>query len=190
METDSGFLVNNLIQTDTAINPGNSGGPLLDTDGRVVGMNVSIVSPTGANIGIGFALPADTVTRVTDQIVATGRVRRGWIDLVGVPLDRALAQAAGLDVSRGLLVTRTLAGGNADDAGIRDGRRGRTIQRGSYVIPVEGDVIVAVNGSEVTSLATYFGALATTQPGDEVTVVLRRDEQTIETRVTLVARRD
>ena len=190
METDSGFLVNNLIQTDTAINPGNSGGPLLDSDGLVVGMNVSIVSPTGANVGIGFALPADTVVRVADQLVATGRVDRGWIELTGVPLDPALAQAAGIAVSRGLLVTRVARDGNADRAGIRGGEDGRTVQRGSYVIPVEGDVVVAVNGTQIVSLATYFGALATTQPGDQAVVLLRRGDQEIRTSVELTSRRN
>lgn len=187
-ETESGFLVNNLIQTDTAINPGNSGGPLLDSEGLVVGMNVSIVSPTGANIGIGFALPADTVMRVAGQIVREGRVERGWIEIVGVPLDRALAQAAGISVTRGLLVTRVTEGGNAVAAGIRDGGDGRVLQRGGYAIPVDGDVIVAVGSYEVSSLSTYFGALETTQPGQRVEVTIVREGREMELTVELTSR--
>lgn len=188
METDSGFLVNNLVQTDTAINPGNSGGPLLDSEGTVVGMNVSIVSPTGANIGIGFALPADTVLRVARQIIAEGRVERGWIELQGVPLDRSLAQAAGIGVSRGLLVTRVRESGNAAEAGLQGGEDGRVLQRGGYSIPVDGDVIVAVDGFEVTSLATYFGALETTQPGQRVAVTVVRGGERLELAVELTSR--
>ncbi len=189
METQSGFLVSNLIQTDAAINPGNSGGPLLDSDGLVVGMNVMIVSPTGASVGIGFALPADTVLRVSEQLIVEGRVTRGWIEIAGVPLDRGLARGAGLAVERGLLVTRVEPGGNGARAGLRDGGGGRTVQRGPYAIPVEGDVIVEVDRAQITSLATYLGALTATQPGDVVTVKVLRDGREVEIPVELVARR-
>ncbi len=190
MESRSGFLVSNLIQTDAAINPGNSGGPLLDTDGYVVGMNVMIVSPTGASVGIGFALPSDTVVRVSEQLIAEGRVIRGWIEVVGVPLDIGLARSAGLSVDRGLLVTRVAPGGNAASAGIRDGEGGRTVQRGPYAIPVQGDVILEIDGARITSLATYFGALTATRPGDRITVLVLRDGQEIELTVQLVSRPD
>ena len=188
MESRSGFLVSNLIQTDAAINPGNSGGPLLDTEGSVVGMNVMIISPTGASVGIGFALPSDTVMRVSEQLIAEGRVLRGWIEIVGVPLDTSLARAAGLAVDRGLLVTRVESGGNAARAGIRDGIGGPTVQRGPYSIPIRGDVILEIGGSRVTSLATYFGALTETTPGDRVPVLVLRDGREIELVVHLVAR--
>ena len=186
-QSESGFIINNLIQTDAAINPGNSGGPLLDTDGRVVGMNVMIVSPSGGSVGIGFALPADTVVRTTEQLIAEGRVVRGWIELVGVAVDRTLARAAGLPVERGLLVTRVVPGGNAARAELRDGEGGRTVHLG-YPIPVEGDVILEVGGQRVTSLASYFGALTATRPGDVVTLRLLRDGREFETTLELVAR--
>ncbi len=188
MESRSGFLVSNLIQTDAAINPGNSGGPLLDTHGFVVGMNVMIVSPTGASVGIGFALPSDTVVRVSEQLIAQGRAVRGWIEIVGVTLDPVLARSAGLAVDRGLLVTRVVPGGNAARAGMRDGAGGSTVQRGPYPIPNQGDVILEIGGTRVTSLATYFGALTATRPGDQVTVLVLRDGREIELVVHLVAR--
>jgi S1-C subfamily serine protease len=188
METESGFIVQNLIQTDAAINPGNSGGPLISSDGRVVGMNVMLVSPTGSNVGIGFAIPSDTFVRMAEQIIDEGRVTKGWIDIHGVALNSALAATAGLSVTNGLLVTRVIDGGNADRAGLVDGSRGRTVMRGGIPIPVEGDVIVAIDSQPITTLADYLGALQTTQPGDVVELTVVRDGQTRMVTVELVAR--
>jgi serine protease Do len=121
-----------LIQIDAAINPGNSGGPTFDLEGRVIGINTIILSPTGASIGIGFAIPAETAKAVIAQLLETGSVTRGWLGVQFQPLTPALAGALGLKETRGALVAEPFADGPAEKAGI-----------------APGDVIASVNGEIV-----------------------------------------
>ncbi len=177
-----------LIQTDAAINPGNSGGPLLDRQGRVIGVNTLIVSPSSASAGIGFAVPIDAAARVVGELLATGRVARGWIEFDGIALDRRLARAAGIDAREGILVTEVAPDGNAAAAGLRGGGGGRTVRLGRHREPVEGDVVVALDGDAIATIAELLAALAPTSPGDDVTLTVVRDGELRELTVTLVER--
>ncbi len=188
MQTQSGFIVRNLIQTDAAINPGNSGGPLLNSSGELVGINVMIVSPTGGNVGIGFSIPSNVAKRIVGQIIEGGTVMRGWIELDGVALDSQLARDAGLNRSKGLLVTYVEPGGNAEKAGLHGGEAGKFVQQGSVWVPIGGDIIVAVEGHPVTTVIEYLGSLEATRPGDVVSLTIVRGTKTIELPVVLTAR--
>ncbi len=128
--------IEDVIQTDAAINPGNSGGPLLDSAGRLIGVNTQIYSPSGASAGIGFAIPVDTVSWAVPQLIASGRIMRPALGIY--PLADAVAQRAGIE---GVMFVRVEEGGPADVAGLRPLRRDN---RGR-VVP--GDVIVAIDGS-------------------------------------------
>lgn len=176
MKNSANRIIRNMIQTDAAINPGNSGGPLLDMNGRMVGINTMIVSSSGSSAGIGFAIPAETAARVVSDLLKFGRVQRGAIQMSIVQLNNSIAQYAGLDVSRGVLVSNVVKGGNADAAGVNGGTQ--PARYGSQVIYLGGDVVTKIGDIKISSLADYFSALEDKRPGDVVKVTLhsgRRD---------------
>ena len=181
-------IVRNMIQTDASINPGNSGGPLLDTQGRMIGINTMIYSPTGGSVGIGFAVPINTAKRVAAEIITHGRVRRGWIDATVVQLFPALVRHARLPVDSGLMVSRTRRGGLAERAGLRQGTD--PVQYGRSIIYVGGDIITAVNGMRTSSLADLFSALEDNRPGDIVRVDVIRAGNNITLNIPLANRED
>jgi S1-C subfamily serine protease len=162
--TPEGFIIRELIQTDAAINPGNSGGPLLNMQGEMVGINTMILAPAGGNVGIGFAVPADTARRVVADILSYGMVRRGWIEIEGVPLFPALAEKAGLEATRGILVSRITRGGNAEKAGLRGGNPARSLVTGGRTVLLGGDVILSINGLPVWTVMDFLGALENSRP--------------------------
>ncbi|MCL2609379.1 MAG: trypsin-like peptidase domain-containing protein [Treponema sp.] len=184
----SRHVVRDMIQTDASINPGNSGGPLLDSQGRMVGINTMIYSPTGGSVGIGFAIPVNTARRVVNELMTHGRVRRGWIDATMVQLFPALVRHAGLPVSQGLLVSRTLRGGLAERAGLRQG--GEAVRSGRNVIYIGGDIITSVNGIEIQTLSDLYGALETSKPGDRAAVGVIRNGNPVTVVVQLANRDD
>jgi S1-C subfamily serine protease len=188
IRTDKGLVIQNMIQTDASINPGNSGGPLLDTQGNMVGINTMIYSPSGGSVGIGFAVPVDTAKRVVPEIIKYGKVVRGWIDIVPVQLFPALVEYAKLPVDRGLLVSRTIPGGNAEKAGIKGGSRSEAVRYGNSIIYLGGDIIVEVDGTKVGSLADLYVALEDNKPGETVVVVAYRGKTKREFKVTLSER--
>ena len=160
-------IIEHLIQTDAAINPGNSGGPLLDSAGRLVGVNTAIYSPSGANAGIGFAVPVDTVNRVVPELIATGRYTRAVLGLgMDEDLNAALSAQEKVD---GLFVLRVAPQGPADKAGVRPAR---VRDDGSIAV---GDVIVAIDDKPVTSVARLLARLDDYAPGDKVKLTLLRD---------------
>jgi S1-C subfamily serine protease len=173
-----GTPIRDVIQTDAAINPGNSGGPLLDSAGRLIGVNTAIVSPSGGYAGVGFAIPVDTVNWVVPQLIAYGRVQRPTLGVDLVP--DHIARRAGID---GAVVREVVRGSGADRAGIRPVYRDR---RGRVVV---GDVIVAVDGEPVRSEGELGLILEGYQEGDAVTVTVERDRGTTDLRVTLGAAR-
>lgn len=160
--------IQGVIQTDAAINPGNSGGPLLDSAGRVIGVNTAIYSPTGTSAGVGFAVPIDTVNRVVPQLISTGRVERAGL---GIRIDEGqLAARLGL---RGALVLGVIPGSGAERSGLiatrRDPATGRVLL---------GDLVVAIDGQEVSNTLDLYRVLDTRNVGDEVQVTfLRGGEQ-------------
>lgn len=170
-----GRPIQGVIQTDAAINPGNSGGPLLDSAGRLIGVNTAIYSPSGGSAGVGFAVPVDTVRRVVTQLVATGRVERAGL---GVQLDEGtLARRLGL---RGLLVLGVIEGSGAAQAGLIPSRRDPTT--GSLIL---GDVIVAIDAEPVADSLDLYRILDRREVSDVVQVTVIREGQRIELPVRL-----
>jgi len=181
-------VVRDMIQTDASINPGNSGGPLLDSQGRMIGINTMIYSPTGGSVGIGFAVPVNTARRVVNELIQYGRVRRGWIDASMVQLFPALVRHANLPVNQGLLVSRTHRGGLAERAGLRQGST--AVRHGRNIIYVGGDIITSVNDVDIRTLADLFAALENSRPGDRVRVGVIRDGNSITIEVPLANREE
>jgi S1-C subfamily serine protease len=171
----TGRTIHDVIQTDAAINPGNSGGPLLDSAGRLIGVNTAIYSPSGASSGIGFAVPVGEVNRVVPQIISKGKLIRPGL---GITLaNRRLTEELGLE---GVMVLQVQPGSSAEKAGLR----GTTQAREGLVL---GDVIVAVNGKEVKDYDSLRDELERHEVGESVTLSLMRDTSTVEVGVTLEA---
>ena len=162
---DLGFF----IQTDAAINPGNSGGALVTLDGKLAGINTAIYSRSGGSMGIGFAIPANMVAAVIRGALEGGRMRRLWLGASGQAVTAEIARSIGLDRPGGVIVNGVYGSGPADRAGVR-----------------VGDVIVGVDGREVTDPASLAYRIATRPPGGVATVNLVRDGQRLDLRVGLV----
>jgi S1-C subfamily serine protease len=171
--------IDGAIQTDAAINPGNSGGPLLDSAGRLIGVNTAIYSPSGANAGIGFAMPVDTVNQVVPQLIAHGRVIRPYL---GVRLDDRLSSVVARRLGvEGVLLRGVERGSPAAAAGLR----GTRLNRDSTIAP--GDVIQEIDGRKVGTADELLGRLGRFRPGDTVTLTIVRDGERLKVRVTLGA---
>jgi len=170
----TGRKINDVIQTDAAINPGNSGGPLLDSAGRLVGVNTQIASPSGASAGIGFAVPVDTVNRVVPQLVRHGRVVRPQIGIVSAG-DWVLRRLG----VEGVLVVQVLPGSPAEKAGLRPTARA---EDGSLVL---GDVVQRMGESRIGSVDDLYAALEKHKPGDRVTIGVLRDGKPLEIAIAL-----
>ena len=186
IQINRNHIIRDMIQTDASINPGNSGGPLLDTHGRMIGLNTMIYSPSGGSVGIGFAVPVNTAKRVVTELIQFGKVRRGWIDATMVQLFPALVRYARLPVSSGLLVSRTRRGGLAEKAGLRQGSD--PAQYGRSVIYIGGDVITSVDGMKIGALADMYSALENHKPGDKVKVGIVRGGTETTLEITLADR--
>jgi S1-C subfamily serine protease len=173
-EVQAKRTIEGVIQTDAAINPGNSGGPLLDSQGRLIGVNTAIYSPSGAYAGVGFAIPVDTVNRIVPQLIKHGRVIRPEVGLI--PFRDQMTRQLGLT---GVLVREVDAGSPAATAGIQPTRmveytRGfRLYRRFSY-----GDLIVAAEGGAIEDLDDWFSFLEKHQVGERVTLTIVRDLET------------
>ncbi len=178
MESVSGNEITGVIQTDAAINPGNSGGPLLDSAGRLIGMNTAIRSPSGASSGVGFAVPVDTIADEVQYLLQSdGRPRA----VLGITLmDERIAARFG--VQKGVPLLEVSPGSGADEAGLRGTRQSR--RTGAVSL---GDVITQVNGKSITNLLDIRRALRGTSPGDKVGVVYMRDGEERRTDVVLTA---
>ncbi len=192
IQSPDGRFIGEAIQTDAAINPGNSGGPLLDLQGRVIGVNSQIISPSQASAGIGFAVSSNTVRRVVPHLIAEGRYPHPWLGVEVLTLTpewvRALRQVGmPVPVEEGLLVLSVVRGGPAERAGIRGGNQVARI--GGYRVPIGGDIITAINGYPVPSLRELNVYLDTrTRVGDTVEVTLFRNGREMKVAVTLAER--
>ncbi|MBS0416102.1 MAG: trypsin-like peptidase domain-containing protein [Proteobacteria bacterium] len=174
---ENGVLNQHLVQTDAAINPGNSGGPLLDSAGRLIGMNTAIYSPSGASAGVGFAVPVDTINRVVPEIIATGHYSAPSLGIqTDENLSRAIARQLGVS---GAVILRIRPGGPAAKAGLRGARFGRR----NAVYP--GDVIVALNDKPIDSVGRLFARLDDCKPGEVVNLTVWRDGKKLRVPVTL-----
>ena len=174
----SASVIPNMIQTDALINPGNSGGPLLDTQGRMVGLVSSIYSTSGSAQGISFALPVESVRDIAEKIIKEGKVSRGWFDFLSVELNSQIVSYCNLSVEKGILVSQVVPMGMADKGGIKG--VSEKAQYGSSVIYLGGDVVVAINGRKVEDYTDYFALLFTSSPGDKVDVTVVRNGETVE----------
>ncbi|MDY6992709.1 MAG: trypsin-like peptidase domain-containing protein [Pseudomonadota bacterium] len=175
LKGDNGITVEHLIQTDAAINPGNSGGPLLDSAGRLIGINTAIYSPSGAYAGIGFAVPVDTINRVVPQLIAQGRYIRPQLGItMDEDINQRLTQELGVE---GVLVLKVTPGSAAEAAGLR----GTQIDRYGNVIP--GDVILALEDTPVQSVAELLTQLDEYAVGEQVSLRIWRQgkEQIVHT---------
>jgi 2-alkenal reductase len=160
LPTSGGREISNVIQTDAAINPGNSGGPLLDSAGRLIGVNTAIISPSGTSAGIGFAIPVDVVNRIVPELIRSGRVPTPGIGIVAA--NESIATRLGAE---GVVIVRTQPGTPAERAGLR----GLDVNSGTL-----GDVIVAINGRPVHRLADLTGQLEQIGLGNKVELTVKR----------------
>lgn len=187
IQTSKTTIIRDMIQTDSAINPGNSGGPLLDTKGRMIGINTMIYSTSGSSAGIGFAVPVSTAKRVVSDLIKFGKVRRGVIQAKVIPMNASIARYANLKISTGMLVSEVDKNSNAAQAGIRAGTQ--SVQYGSrfnsQTIYLGGDIIVAIDKIQIATYADYLSAIESKKPGDTVNITLMRDGHKIETKITL-----
>lgn len=172
LPTSNGREISNVIQTDTAINPGNSGGPLLDSAGRLIGVTTAILSPSGSNAGIGFAIPVDIVNRVVPQLIRNGRVPTPGIGIVTA--NEAVATRIGAE---GLIIVRTTQGSPAERAGLR----GVDLSTGEL-----GDVITAVDGKPVHRLSDLADQLEQIGVGNKVRLTVSRDGSARDVEVAIV----
>ena len=172
LPTSSGREISNVIQTDTAINPGNSGGPLLDSAGRLIGVNTAIISPSGSSAGIGFAIPADIVNRVVPELIKSGRVPTPGIGIVAA--SEAVATRLGVE---GVIIVRTAPGSPAERAGIRG------VDLGSGAL---GDVIVQADGKPVHRLSDLTDQIEQVGAGKSIRISLKRGSQTRDINIDIV----
>jgi S1-C subfamily serine protease len=177
------FSISDAIQTDAAINRGNSGGPLLDSHGRVIGINSQIRSSGGGSVGVGFAVSVDMVRRSLAEIRANGKVRYAYIGITSEPLYPQLSRKLGLPVSGGSLVADVVKGGPADKARLRGGTREMRFQ--ASLVKVGGDVITKVDGRPVTRNNDFSEQITRYRPGDTVSLELYRGGQRRTASVTL-----
>ncbi|HEV3427771.1 MAG TPA: Do family serine endopeptidase [Paraburkholderia sp.] len=158
----------NFIQTDAPINPGNSGGALVDVNGNLLGINTAIYSRSGGSLGIGFAIPVSTARSVLESIITTGSVTRGWIGVEPQDLTPEIAESFGINQKSGAIVAGVLQGGPADKAGIKP-----------------GDILLSVNGEEITDTTRLLNVIAQIKPGSDAKVHLVRKNKDMDLDVTI-----
>ena len=186
---DSEFQIAELIQTDAAINPGNSGGPLLDSQGRVIGINSAIASESGTNSGVGFAIPVDILKRVAPELIAQGRYRHPWIGMTGRSISPEMVEAADLPVDTGVMIFEVEPGSPAEKAGVRGGEQQLVVS--GLPMLVGGDILIAIDQVEVKRFDDVVNYLASkTSVGDLVTLTVIRSGSEIDLSVTLEERPD
>jgi S1-C subfamily serine protease len=165
-----------MVQTDAALNPGNSGGPLLNSKGEVIGISTSVQVFASVDTGVGFAVSSNTLRGVLQELTQPGELKRPWIGISGEPITRSLSILLGLPSETGIYVSVVLDDGPAARADIRGDSGGTSGQ---------GDIIIAVDGEKVASVADLVDYLNTLRPGDEVTLTIIREGETKDVGVTL-----
>ena len=163
----------NFIQTDAAINPGNSGGALVDAQGQLLGINTAIQSNSGGSQGIGLATPSDLAMRIMSDIIQYGKVIRGWLGIEARAIPMAIAQAYNLPLNNGVIITGTYHGGPAENSGL-----------------MGGDIITSINDQPVSDGYAGMNFIAATRPGEEVTIEIIREGQTMKVNAVVGSRPD
>jgi len=186
---DSGFSIPDVIQTDAAINPGNSGGPLLNMRGQVIGINTAIQSITGEFVGIGFAIPSNTVSKIVPTLIEEGKYPHPWIGISGKDIDPDLARVLDLKQAKGFLVITVVDGSPADKAGLKGMSQTQIIDGEEY--PADGDVIISVDDKEVRKISDILIHLQREKSvGDEMILGVLRDGKLLHIILELVERPD
>jgi len=187
IQAENGRVINDIIQTDASINHGNSGGPLLNNQGEIIGINAAILSPNDTgNYGIGFAIPADTVRRITAELITTGYVRYPWLgvrSVLALTDYPGLADALRLNTDGGLLVQDIYPSSPAEKAGIRESTQ--QVRLGFRPIEIGGDVILSIQGRTINTIQDIQNEIGRYKPGDKVTVTVLRNNRKIDVPVTL-----
>ncbi|HSA72542.1 MAG TPA: trypsin-like peptidase domain-containing protein [Nitrososphaeraceae archaeon] len=172
--TTSSFSIPNIIQTDAAINPGNSGGPLIDTQGRVIGINTAIFSNTGVYSGVGFAIPSNTISKVVQSLIQTGSYRHPYIGIIGLSLTPDLAKQIGLTQTKGFLITSITKGSPAEKSDLRAGTTTKTLN--GRDLDVGGDIILKIDNRDVTKIDDILSYLESQKHvGDKIHLTALRD---------------
>jgi putative serine protease PepD len=182
------FQIEGAIQTDASINPGNSGGPLLDAGARVVGINQQIETSSGANDGVGFAVPISAVKRSIAQLEEDGSAEYAYIGVSSQALYPQLAAKLGLDTTFGGLVSEVVPGGPAQKAGLKGGDESVNFQAGRY--RTGGDVILQVDGRDIVQPDDLARLVSAHRPGEKVTLTILRDGKREQVEVALGKRPD
>ncbi len=181
------FTIDHVIQTDAPINPGNSGGPLINARGQVIGVNTQIETGSGTsatgNVGIGFAVPSNTVKDVVAQILRTGRVDHAYLGISGQAVTATVADTYNLPVESGVLVESVTKASGADKAGLEGGKTEVVVAGVSYTLG--GDIIVAFDGNKISSIEQLRDAISGKKPGDKVRLVVYHDASRTSVTVTL-----
>jgi len=186
---DTAFSIPDVIQTDAAINPGNSGGPLLNMKGQVIGINTAIQSRTGEFVGIGFAIPSNTVSKIVPALIEDGKYTHPWIGITGQDIDPDLAQALGLKQAKGFMIITVVDGSPADKAGLKG--RTITLETGGKAYPAGGDIIISVDDKEVRKISDILIHLQREKSvGDTMVLGVLRDGEFLHITLELVERPD
>ena len=186
---DTGFSIPNVIQTDAAINPGNSGGPLLNMNGKVMGINTAIQSGTGQSAGIGFAVPSNTISKVVPVLITEGKYSHPWIGISGQDINPDLAKIRNLNHSKGFLIVTVIPDSPAEMAGLKGVSEIEKIDNKEY--PKDGDIIISVDGKEVRKISDILIHLQEEKSvGDEMILGIIRDGEQMDIILTLVVRPD
>ena len=178
-----GTLIEDVIQTDAAINPGNSGGPLLNSDGEIIGINSAIISPSGGNVGIGFAIPANTAKRVVPELLTKGYVTYPWIGATIQSLTPEIAKHRKLKIERGAMIADVVKGGPADQAGLKGGNQ--RVQVGNMIVLVGGDIVVKTDQHDVKTNDELIRYIREKKPGDTILLKVFRKDVFTDVKVTL-----
>ncbi|HVD65761.1 MAG TPA: trypsin-like peptidase domain-containing protein [Gaiellaceae bacterium] len=179
----NGFQIDEVIQTDAAINHGNSGGPLLNANGDVIGVNAQIESESGGNVGIGFAIPIDTVKNVAGQLIKEGKVEHAYLGIEMATINTDLAENFRVPVDKGALIQRVRGGSPAADAGLKGGTTQVVLAGTTYWLG--GDVITKADGQTVETSDQLASVVTSKQPGDSLELEVHRGQETLNVTVEL-----
>lgn len=183
IRSEVGTLIEDVIQTDAAINPGNSGGPLLNSEGEIIGINSAIISPSGGNVGIGFAIPVNTAKRLIPELISKGYVTYPWIGATIQTLIPEVAKYLKLKIERGALIAEVVKGGPADKAGLKGGSQ--RVQVGNMIVLVGGDIVVKADDQEIKTNEELIRYVREKKIGNSVTFKVYRKDNFENVKVTL-----
>jgi putative serine protease PepD len=183
IRSEVGTLIEDVIQTDAAINPGNSGGPLLNSEGEIIGINSAIISPSGGNVGIGFAIPVNTAKRLIPELISKGYVTYPWIGATIQTLIPEVAKYLKLTIERGALIAEVVKGGPADKAGLKGGSQ--RVQVGNMIVLVGGDIVVKADDLEIKTNEELIRYVREKKIGNSVTFKVYRKDKFENVKITL-----